>query len=100
MPENTFNQTGHQQLTVSNTAVSLTPSPAGSRPMHALIYVGTDAIRWRADGTAPTAAIGILVPAGGYIDWTDPQGNYLGLIARAQFIRVTTDATLDIAYMT
>lgn len=76
-------------------------------PRHACIYVGGDAIRWlggnaAADGvsanTTPTATRGLLVAAGTYIQWLDPAGDYLNLIKNAQFIRVTTDATLDIIF--
>jgi len=100
MPELSLNQIGFQQLTVSNVAVSLTIAPVGATPRHALIYVGGDAVRWRADGVAPTATIGIQVPANGYIDFTEPMTDFWGMIKNIQFIRVTTDATLNIAYMT
>lgn len=92
---------GDQQLSVSNSAVRLTP-PSGKTPRHAIIYVGGDAIRWLgglAASATPTASIGILVPAGGYIEWTDPDTDFWSLIQSAQFIRVTTDATLDILYL-
>lgn len=96
-----LNSIGHQQLTVSSTAVSLTV-PTGTRPTHALITVQVDSVRWRADGTAPTAAIGNPIFATstttGVLDLTDPQARYQSVIKTIQFIRVTTDATLDIEY--
>jgi hypothetical protein len=95
-----LNQIGHETLTVAATAVGLTP-PAGKRPKHALIKVNTGDIRWRADGTDPTDTVGVVVAAGGFIDWTDPSeySDYWGLISRVRFIRDTaTSAELDIAY--
>lgn len=95
-----FSQVGHQQLTVSTAAVALTMSPAGARPQHFVIYVGTSPIRWRADGTAPTATVGIYVAAGGYIDGMTGD-NWTGWLNAVRFIRDTSagaDATLDIAY--
>ena len=100
MTELSLNHIGHQQLSVAGSAVALTIAPVGATPRHALIFVGTDSVRWRADGTAPTATVGILVPANSYIDWTDPLGDFWGLIKNVQFIRTNTSATLDIAYMT
>jgi len=88
---------GHQQLVVSSTAVGLTV-PTGKQPHRALIYVGADDVRWRADGTVPTASIGVLVGDGNYLDLTAPGGDFAQLITNIRFIRVTTDATLDIEY--
>lgn len=102
MQQTAFSTVGDQQLTVSSSAVRLTV-PSGTKPTHALIYVGGGAIRWLGGLTAsstPTASVGILVAAGGYIDWTDPGGDYFGLISNAQFIRVGADATLDVIYLT
>lgn len=47
---------GHQTLAVSTSAVSLTK--AGTNVERAEIHVDDAAIRWRADGTAPTASVG------------------------------------------
>ena len=49
---------GHQTLTVSDTAVSLTPPTGNVRVDHVIILVNDGDIRWRADGTAPTSAVG------------------------------------------
>ena len=96
-----LNQTGQQTLTVSTNAVSLTlPASPNGRPKRALIYIGGQPIRWRADGTAPTATAGMPVGAGAYIEWVEGKDFY-GLIKNVQFIRdtsATADATLEIAY--
>ena len=86
-------------LTVSTTAVSLTVPDHGVT--HALIYVGGAPIRFKANGSAPTATAGMYVAAGNYIDWTDPNRDYSAMINNLQLIRDTTaagDATVEIAY--
>lgn len=94
-----MNSIGHQQLTVSTTAVGLTV-PTGTHPKHALIQCGvTNGVRWRADKTAPTDANGIALAGSEVLDLTDPMGNYSGLIMNIKFIRSgANDATLDIEY--
>lgn len=94
-----MNQIGQETLTVGATAESLTV-PTGSHPKRVLIYIGGQPVRWRADGTAPTATAGMYVAAGSYIDWTE-LATYTSLVDRVQFIRDTAaggDATLEIAY--
>ena len=101
-----MNQTGFQNLTVSTASVGLTMPTASARPRGALIYVASQPIRWRADGTDPTATVGMFVASGGYIEWLAPESpdlgpDYYGILSRVEFIRDTTatgDATLDVAY--
>lgn len=83
---------GYQQLTVSNTAVGLTV-PVGAEV--ALIQNetnGTNKVRWRDDGVAPTSAIGMeLVPG--------VQFEYNGDLDAIKFIKQTgVDAKLNISY--
>ncbi len=80
---------GYQQLTVSNVAVGLT-FPTGGDPHYALIRT-TGAVRWRDDGTAPTAAIGVPMNANESLE-------YDGKLSKIKFIRQSVDATLDISY--
>ncbi len=80
---------GYQQITSLATATSLTV-PSGSTA--ALITVGVAAVRYRDDGTAPTASIGMPM---------SPSGSpllYQGTLSAIQFIQVTTGAVLDILY--
>ena len=96
-----FNQVGRAALTVSTSSVPLV-LPADTRPRHALIYVGGQPVRWRADGTDPTSTTGMYVAAGAYIDWTDPLWDYYAFLSRVEFIRDSTagaDATLEIAFL-
>ena len=97
------NELGTQTLSVSTVAAGPLTPPAGTNPRHALVYVGANAIRWRADGTAPTPTSGMYLAAGGYLSWTDPLVDYSALIDRAQFIRDSAaagDATIEVAFFT
>lgn len=81
---------GYQQLTVSSTAVALT-LPAGPLKV-AIIQVEDNSIRYRDDGTDPTAAVGTLINANVPIIVCGPA------IAGFKAIRVTADAKLSISY--
>ncbi len=95
-----INQVGTQNaLTVGASAVALTV-PTDLKPTRALIHneSGGD-VRWRADGTDPTASSGELLLAGERIDWTRMDTNYWGLIDKVRFIRdAGVSATLEIAF--
>lgn len=95
-----LNQIGAENLTVSTTSVP--PVLVSGRTVaHALIYVGANPIRWMSGATDPTATTGIFVAAGEYIDFTDPNGDYRGLLKDIEFIRDTTasgDAVLSCAW--
>lgn len=80
---------GYQALTVSTAAVSPTV-PTGAAV--ALITVESNPIRWRDDGSAPTAAVGTPQTAGQAL-W------YQGSLARLQLIRSGgVDATVHFNY--
>lgn len=82
---------GFQQLVVGAAAVALT-LPAKSPAANVVqIVVETNDVRYRDDGTAPTAAVGVLLKVGSILTYDGP----LGAI---QFIQVTAGATLDCAY--
>ena len=93
-------------LTVSNTAIGLdSASPAldsngrvSNRTVYRAVISVKDAdIRWRADGTAPTATVGHPIDDGGTFTLTG--ANYQHLLKKIQFIRQsTTDAVLFITY--
>ena len=80
--------------TVSNVSVALPTIPSGAKRVY--ITTETDAVRWRADGTAPTDAVGHLLPKDDSISFTG--ANYRSLIENIRFIRVTNDASLKITY--
>ena len=83
------------QQTVTNASVGLTAAnlihASGVDAARARINVVTDAIRYRTDGGAPTASLGILVPAASTIEVE-------GVVALRNFrmIRVTTDAQVNV----
>ena len=95
-----LNQIGVQNaLAVTGTAVGLT-LPTNLKPKRALIHneSGGD-VRWRADGTAPTASVGELLKVGERIDWTDIATNYWGMIDKVSFIRTGgVSGTLEVAF--
>lgn len=84
---------GYQQITNVSAAVGLTP-PSGST--QAIIIAETQAVRWRDDGTNPTATVGMLMaPATA----TVLQGmKYDGNLSAIKFIEVTPSASLSISY--
>lgn len=83
-------QLGFAQATVSTAAIALPSVPA--RCTKALITVEGQPVRWRDDGTAPTAAVGQPIAAGGVLE-------YEGIPSAVRVIRSgAADATLDVAY--
>ena len=86
--KNTSGILGYQQIGTVTTAQSLTV-PTGAT--FAIIQAEAQAVRWRDDGTAPTAAIGMTIPAGGELRY---DGNLRGI----QFIEVTASAKLNVSF--
>ena len=56
----------------------------------------TDAVRWRADGTAPSASEGHVLAVNDSISFTG--ANYRQLLENITFIKVTNAAALKITY--
>lgn len=91
-------------LTVSSTAVgfdsavpALVNGKVSDRTVRrVLITTETDAVRWRADGTAPTNLIGHVLAKDETLSFTG--ANYKQLISAIKFIRVTNDAYLKITW--
>lgn len=87
----------HETITVSNVSLPFTVAtsqPTGQvQAFSALVTIEVDSIRWWADGTAPTAAIGHLASPGQTIEvcGTDNIRNF-------RMIRVTTDSTVRVSY--
>ena len=76
----------------SSAAVALTvPTDAE----FAVISIETQAVRWRDDGTDPTASDGILLPVTTVGPWT-----YVGTfgLSRISFITTTGTATLNVSF--
>lgn len=96
-PNASLNPFAFEQITVSSTAVGFTtatfaPSGSGKADM-AVVDVETNAIRYRADGLNPTAAVGSPIAASGSFTVCGQAS-----IQVVRFIRQTADATLDVHY--
>lgn len=82
---------GYQQITSMASATSLTVPTTGGPVVWALICAETAAVRWRDDGTAPTASVGQPLAAGQCFQ-------YAGPLLTIQFIAQTGSPVLDISY--
>ena len=85
-----------ESITVSSTAIGFTTAtafPAGQAPLMAVVTTETNPIRFRADGSNPTAAEGHLVAASSTIE-------VCGKAAMTNFkmIRTSADATAKVTF--
>lgn len=79
---------GYQQLTVT-TVQTLTVPPGATL---AIIDVEAQAVRWRDDGVAPTATIGMPIAV------SDLALVYSGNLAALQFIAQVAGGIIDVSY--
>jgi hypothetical protein len=79
---------GYQKITTLTGAVRLTP-PEGA--VYALIICESQPVRWRDDGTVPTATVGFPLPK-------DKEFWYVGNLNEIAFIETTATAAVDITY--
>lgn len=79
---------GYQQITSLSAATALTV-PTGATA--ALIVASTQNIRWRDDGTNPTASVGMPVLVDTYF-------TYDGDLSRIRFIEQSSGAVLNVSY--
>lgn len=87
---------GYQQITTLSSATNLTVPTTdlnglSAKPTLALIVAETQNVRWRDDGVAPTASVGMPLAAGVTLQ-------YDGDLSRIQFIEQTAGARLNISY--
>lgn len=82
---------GFEALAVSSTAVGFTVATA-DHAKRAIVRVESNSVRWRADGTNPTATVGMPLEVGDeLVVWgTD--------IHTIKFIRQSADATLSVSF--
>lgn len=88
---------GYQQITLSGGATFLTvPTEASGTqgPVCAIISVETAAVRYRDDGTAPTASVGFPLAVTG----ANQPLTYCGQLSAIQFIQQAGSATLNVLY--
>jgi hypothetical protein len=79
---------GYQQITSLSSATSLSV-PGGAK--YAIICAETAGVRWRDDGTNPTAAIGMPLAASSCIQ-------YYNFLTSLSFIQQVSGAILDVTY--
>lgn len=79
---------GYQQITTLTAATKLTV-PAGATM--AVITAEAQAVRYRDDGVAPTATVGMPVAVGAPFQ-------YSGTLSAMQFIAQTSGAILNVSY--
>lgn len=84
-----FSSAGASQMGLGCVAATSLTVPAGST--RALIQCEGQSVRWRDDGTAPTAAVGQLLATGTILEYNGP-------LAAIQFIQTAATATLDVSY--
>lgn len=86
---------GYAQATSLGSATSLAAIAGGALPPgteFAEVTVGAQAVRWRGDGTAPTAAVGMPMPVAATRFFTQQQ------LAGLAFIEQAAGAVLDITF--
>jgi hypothetical protein len=79
---------GYQQITSLSSAQALTVPRGATR---ALIAPLTQTVRWRDDGTAPTASVGMPLAVGVPLQ-------YDGDLTKIRFIEQVASAKLNISY--
>lgn len=86
-----YQPVGYQQITNVSAAVGVTVPAAGDAKANAaLISAETQNVRWRDDGTNPTAAVGNLLTAGSDM-WYEGDLNALKLIEVAASAKVNVN---------
>lgn len=92
-PNGPYNPAGYCQLTSLSAAVLISTCSGGipARATIAQICVETQAIRYRDDGTAPTASVGMPTAAGSCFQ-------YAGDLTALRIIEQTASAKVDILF--
>lgn len=80
---------GYQQITSLSSATALTV-PAGTTMC--LVIPQTQAVRWRDDGTDPSATVGQPLGVGSELVYT------AGSLPRLKFIQQAASATINVTY--
>ena len=80
---------GYEQMTSLGTATGFTTIPANAK--YAFITVSGAIVRYRDDGTAPTASLGVPIPI-------NTQLQYFGNLSAIEFIQESAGAVLDVAF--
>ncbi len=92
MREPTLNAKGYQQITNLSSAVGLTVPGAGSlRGRLVLLIAEGQTVRWRDDGTNPTATVGMPLEVGQPFFYSGDPG-------AIKFIEAAAGAKLNVSY--
>ena len=83
---------GYLQVTVTTVQSLTIPTACGSNPSLAVIKAETQALRYRDDGTAPTATVGQPIAV------TDAPIAYEGTISALQFIAQVSGGIVDVLF--
>ena len=81
-----------ETITVSTTAIGFTAATMTAAAVMAIATVETNTVRYRADGTAPTASVGHSAVAGSIITVCGPA------LSRFKMIRASADAPVQVTY--
>lgn len=87
---------GYQQITSLSASTGLTvpartPDGLSAKPVLALIVAEGAPVRWRDDGTAPSASVGMPIAVG-------VPFQYDGDLTKVRFIQQSASAILNISY--
>ena len=83
-----FNPRGYQQITDLSASVGLTVPDGATR---AVIQAEGDDVRWRDDGTDPTATVGMILAQNTSLD-------YSGDLNEIEFIEAAGGGILNVTY--
>lgn len=81
----------YAQETALSGAKNLPSIPTGDRSYRVLVQAEAQAIRWRDDGTDPTASIGMIIPVNTVLE-------YDGDINKFRMIETTASAKANVSY--
>lgn len=84
-----FSRLGYQQITSLSAATALTVPPGAAM---ALIIPETQAVRWRDDGTNPTASVGQPLAVGAELSYDAAN------LAALKFIEQVSGAKINVTY--
>lgn len=79
---------GYQQISSLSGVVSLSV-PSGAKSC--IVHAEGQAVRWRDDGTNPTASVGMLLPVGGEL-------RYDGNMVAIRFVETAASAKINCAF--